>query len=301
MRANSATRDTRATEPGQERSSTTITVVLACHNRREKTLACLRAVAAQSLDASVACSVVLLDDGSTDGTVQAVRGEFPAVRIIVGNGDLFWCRGMHVALREATRSRPDFLLWINDDTLLYDDALARMLATSDGLAQTGLVVGSTVDPTDGRPTYGGMVRAGHGSFSFTLLEPDAQRPLRCDTINGNCVLVPRLVYERIGNLDPRFVHAMGDFDYGLRTRRHGFGVWICPGAIGSCARNALTRTWRDSSLGLRERLRKVMHLKGLPPSQWVHMTVRHGGLLGPVHFLAPYAKVLWQAIAQERV
>jgi len=301
MRANSATRDTRATEAAAVATATTVTLVLACHNRREKTLSCLQAVADQRLDPSVACSIVLLDDGSTDGTVQAVRAEFPLVRIIIGNGALFWCRGMHVALREATRSRPDFLVWINDDTLLYDDALARMLAIFAGLAEPGIVVGSTVDPVDGRPTYGGMVRAGSGSFSFRLVEPDPQRPLRCDTLNGNCVLVPRQVYERIGNLDPRFVHAMGDFDYGLRTQRHGFSLWICPGAIGSCARNALQRTWRDSSLGLRERLRKVLHLKGLPPQQWVHMTVRHGGLLGPVHFLAPYAKVLWQAFVQARV
>ena len=72
-----------------------LAVVMACHNRRESTISCLRAIQKQRITDSVSVNVYLLDDGSTDGTSEAVKNEFPDVHLIKGSGQMFWNRGMH--------------------------------------------------------------------------------------------------------------------------------------------------------------------------------------------------------------
>ena len=73
----------------------TVTAILACHNRRAKTLACLEALASQT--APCRLRIVLFDDGSTDGTAAAVRRAHPQVDILPGTGDAYWAGGMRDA------------------------------------------------------------------------------------------------------------------------------------------------------------------------------------------------------------
>ena len=70
-----------------------LAVIMACHNRREHTLSCLKALKQQSVNGKVVVDVYLLDDGSTDGTSAAVKNTFPNVHIVEGDGNLFWNRG----------------------------------------------------------------------------------------------------------------------------------------------------------------------------------------------------------------
>jgi len=90
-------------------------------------------------------------------------------------------------------------------------------------------------------------------------------------MNGNCVLIPRSAAERVGNLDARFTHRMGDLDYGFRARRAGCALWIAPGYVGTCAANAPA----DETLPVRERWRRLLGPKGLPPREWWVFTWRH--------------------------
>ena len=138
----------------------TVTAVLTCHDRREHTLACLDAIAGQGgHDAAV--DVVVVDDGSTDGTAEAVSRRHPSATIVPGDGSLWWNGGMRLGLATALRGDdPDHLWWLNDDTVLDPDALATLLAVVDavGPADTPpIVVGSTRDPDSGELTYGGVV------------------------------------------------------------------------------------------------------------------------------------------------
>lgn len=284
-----------------------IAVLITCHNRRDKTLASLASLFNQVLSEGVTHEVYLVDDGSTDGTADAVRQAYPDVKIIQGNGNLFWNGGMRVAFESAVKTDHDYHLWLNDDTLLYPEALKTMVATSSSLTEQGydraIVTGSTCDPQTGVLTYGGMVRTSPlRPLKFSLVEPE-EVAKRCDTINGNCVLVPREVVQLVGNLDPGFSHYLGDFDYGLRSQQLGCTVWVAPGYIGTCSQNAPPRTTKNSS-ELGAQLKKMAQPKGLavkeqilyPFEEWKVFAQRHGGILWPIYWLIPYRRLLWLSL-----
>jgi GT2 family glycosyltransferase len=274
-----------------------VCALLTCFNRRDKTLACLRALAASRDVEQVVLRAVLVDDGSTDGTAQAVREAFPWVEVVRGDGSLFWCRGMHRAFETAQHTGFDHYLWLNDDTMLLPDALARLLACEVLLRQQRadapvIVIGSTIDPVSGAHTYGGERHPSRlGPFRVERVAP-ALEAQRCDTLTGNIVLIPANAAQRVGNLDPIFEHAMGDTDYGLRARALGIELWAAPQVHGTCAHNPVAGTYLDESLPLATRWQRMLHRKGLPWRSWLTFTRRHMGLLWPLFFAWPYAK-LW--------
>lgn len=281
-----------------------IVSVLTCFNRKPMTLRCLRALYASAHQATIDLEMIVVDDASTDGTADAIRAEFPQVEIITGSGALFWNRGMHIGFGAAMARPADHYLWINDDSELVEDALGRMVAEEALLAQRMgrpvVIVGSMAEPATGEITYGGRVsRSLLRKFKYDLVW-NAAEPVRCDAINGNCVLIPREIALKVGNLDPVFEHAMGDTDYGLRARAEGFECFVSAGVIGYCSENLEIGTHFDDSLPFRKRWRLMLGRKGLPVRSWLHFTRKHGGWLWPMYFCWPYARMLWAGIRGPR-
>lgn len=113
---------------------------------------------------------------------------------------------------------------------------------------------------------------------------------------GDFVLIRHEIASAIGGMEPAFAHAMGDLDYGLRARYAGFAVWVMAGFAGTCSRNAVAGSFNDANLSITVRLRKMMQPKGLPPSSWRIFTQRHAGILWPIFWLWPYAKVMLKGL-----
>ena len=182
-----------------------LAVLIASHNRRESTLGCLSRLLPQLDEEGL---VYLVDDGSTDGTGSNVRASYPTVRVIDGDGSLYWAKGMRKAWEVAVAERHDWdgYLWLNDDTELYPDAIAKMLSANDG---DKIVVGE-LENGKGEVVYG--LRTG-GLFT------------------GNCVLVPKKVYERFGLICDDYSHAWADSDYAMQAKRVGIEI-VSAGIVG---------------------------------------------------------------------
>lgn len=276
---------------------TRVVVLIACHNRRETTVRCLRSLIGQD-GPEVSVRVVLTDDGSTDGTAQAAREVWPGIEVLEGSGTLFWAKAM--ALAASAAGEYDFLLWLNDDVVLDPGALSRLLRTHRSLSGSGngepIVVGSLRDPRTGAVTYSGVRRRNRlRPMSFSTIVPTGL-PVQAETMNGNLVLIPRRVVRTVGQIDARFSHGLADFDYGLRARSLGCSIWVAAGTLGTCARNSPQGVWTDRALPVRERLRLMCAPKGLPPASWWRFTRRHAGPLWPMYWLSPYVRLLAGAV-----
>ena len=282
----------------QSRKSTPLRIaaLITCHNRREKTLSCLQSVCEQELPGGLTIQIYLLDDGSTDGTSEAVAKRFPEVRLLKGDGSLFWCGGMRVAWTEAMRDDYDAYLWLNDDSVLLPGAIRCLWQTSlDGCRLTGrdgVVVGSCRDPQTDEHTYGGRVKRKSGSRLPSIPVPPRNEMLPCDTMNGNIVLVTRAAFHVLGNLSAEYTHTFGDVDYGMRARRQGVPVWIASGYQGQCAANTRIRPWIDPGVPLRQRWRHMCSPLGLPPKEWLAYVRHHTGWQWPPYFMKPLVRVL---------
>jgi len=267
-----------------------IAVLMTSYNRRETTLSCLEKVYLQELEDSHIFAVYLVDDNSTDGTFNSVQAQFPQVKVIKGNGNLYWCGGMRLAFATAAEMGYDYYLWLNDDTFLNRDCLKVLLQAHEDLSSKGyektLIIGSTYDPVTGEFSYGGVKRKRFLPFKFTNVNPE-EKAIQCDTGNGNCVLIPHPVYEIVGNIDAEFTHVWGDFDYGLRASKMGCTVWSAPGYVGSCSSNPL-RKWKDYSLTYSDRLGYLSHPKELYylKERKIYMK-RHMGALWFLLYLSP--------------
>jgi len=276
-----------------------LAVLLTTFNRRDKTLACLAALHAAARTAALTPTVYLVDDASTDGTPDQVRRLYPQVQLIEG-GDLYWCRGMHRAMATAMARGHDAYLWLNDDTNLHPNALqtlAHCLQERQHHHGPGqIVVGSTLDPDQQRLSYGGERQAAWWKpLTLTLVAP-TEAPQSIDCMNGNIVLIDHVAAARVGNLDPRFAHAMGDTDYGLRAKRLGVGLWLAPGLQGECRVNPQHGTFHDRTLSLPQRWQLMLSRKGLPWRSWLQLTRRHAGWAWPVFFAWPYVRLVLSSL-----
>jgi GT2 family glycosyltransferase len=269
-----------------------IAALLTCHNRKAKTLACLRHLFDQPLPPQTSLKVYLVDDGSTDGTSEEIRATFPSVHVIAGDGSLFWAEGLRLAWRYASKTDPDAYFWLNDDTFLYPGALAKLIETADLVpGQPCIAVGSCQDPVTGRRTYGGeRLQTGHPG-KLAAVDSAPAEAKRCDTFNGNCVLITKKAFQLLGPIRA-FKHSMGDTDYGLRATQLGIPVILTPGYLASCQNNPVAGSWMDLALPRTKRFRLLMGRKGLPPSDWWRFLWQHAGIRTLLYWPRPYLRVL---------
>lgn len=232
-----------------------VSILMTCHNRREKTLRCLESLfvtaddyalksQTSNHDSQFSLEVFLTDDGCTDGTAEAVQEAFPSgegrrgLHIIQGNGNLYWAGGMRMAWREALKHQCDYYLLLNDDTVLHPDAFDTLFATEDycraQFGGEGIVSGMVCDPAaPSRITYGGEVFASRFTGRRRMLGPSSE-PQLCDWTHANILLVPHKVVERQGIFYEGYRHGQADLDYGYRARRKGIPVVVTPKACGTC-------------------------------------------------------------------
>lgn len=267
-----------------------LVAMVTCHDRREQTLACLRSFFAQDVD-GLELRAVVVDDGSTDGTADAVASEFTACTVIPADGTLYWARGMATAEAEAVRAAPGYLLWLNDDVVLSPTAARTLVDIANAVREPVVVSGALVDPTTGEDSYGAVRRVDWHPLRYALIHPNGTTQ-DADTCHGNVLLVPATTLAAVGGIDGGFAHGYADFDYGLRVRKAGGRVLLSPSPVGACAANDMFDARTRAAGTLRERVRVIRDVKGRPWRSEVRYLRRHAGVLGPAVMAIPYLKAV---------
>jgi GT2 family glycosyltransferase len=221
---------------------TNIAFLIACHNRKKKTMKCLYNLFNQKYIKNIKFKVFLVDDKSNDGTSQAIETLFPQVKIIKGNGNYFWAGGMRLAWKKALKDKKkyDYFILLNDDVFLFNKALNMIseaiyrLKNSEKLREF-IIAFPTCSKNKKRTTGGINFIDNLFTCKFTPSTVSQKSELiKCDTYNGNCLLVPYKVVRKIGILDKYYRHRFADHDYGLYAVVKGIKNYFYNDYIGIC-------------------------------------------------------------------
>ncbi len=283
-----------------------VAVLLTCHNRKVKTLACLASLFEAKLPSGYNLDIFLTDDGSTDGTGDAVEELYPQITVIKGNGNMFWAGGMRLAWEAAMDKKSyDAYLLINDDVRLNAGFLMNLMRTEEysleKTGKTGIYSGATLDEETREVTYGGSrIKVNHIIVKLQMLSP-AELPQECEITNANVLWISKSVVGRIGIFDYRFTHGIADYDYSLRAREKDIPVYLAPGVCGVCA-NDHPINWKSEEVSLKDRIAYLKSPKGLAYSEYLYYIKRHFPMFLPYSFIMLWLKTffpfLWDKFKQ---
>lgn len=203
-----------------------IYILIPTHNRKELTLACLASCAKQT---HMDYKLVIVDDGSTDGSAEAIKESYPSATIIKGNGTWWWTKsmntGMRVILKKAKQG--DFVLLINNDVEVGPAYLEKLVQTSTehGRALVGSVVKNFYDHSI---IQDAGVRAEWKTFHFPKygFDPSEKINTRVDALSTRGILVPIETFWKVGLFTRMLPHYTADYDFSMRAKRHGFTLMM---------------------------------------------------------------------------
>lgn len=276
-----------------------IAVLLTCFNRKEKTLNALTHVyrSHNPYKDSIALDVILTDDGSTDGTAEAVKSKFKDVKILMGDGDLFWANGMNNSWSHALdKKRYDGFLLLNDDTNVFGNLFEQLEKTSDYCLKHyhkgGVYIGSTKDPKTGQLTYGGARITSSFKYTFKKIIPGG-KPQECDLGNANIMFVTKEAVKIIGILSKGYRHGVADYDYTLKCKKNNIPVLVMPEICGECEFDHKDMYHNFTKKTLKQRIDYLYHPLGIDFKSRALFMRKFFLLRYPIFLAMGYFKVLF--------
>jgi GT2 family glycosyltransferase len=199
-------------------------------NRRQDTLECLASLAASDYPRH---RTIVLDNASTDGSVEAIRTAFPDVQIIELSENLGYAGNNNVGIAAAVGQGADWVFVLNEDTVMAADCLSRLVEAGERDARIG-IVGPMVYH-HGEPeviqSAGGKFTRYWNSFHLgqnTLDEGQFTAPHEVDWISGCGILVRGGVIEQLGMIDARYFYFWEETEWCLRASRAGWRIVHVP-------------------------------------------------------------------------
>jgi len=231
----------RAGASGGQLAGKKVTIIILTWNGLAYTKRCLETLRRRTTFPDY--EVVVVDNGSTDGTVEYLRS-LPWLRLLENGRNLGFAKGNNRALEECGDDC-DFVLLNNDTEIIQTEWLSRLQATAYGAPQIG-IVGARLRRRDGMLQHAGTYmpietfwgqQVGAGERDINQFNDDAE----VEGVVFACSYIKRAVYERVGPLDEDYFNYFEDSDYCLKARSHGFKVVCCGSATVIHHENTSTR------------------------------------------------------------
>jgi GT2 family glycosyltransferase len=211
----------------------TVCTIVVNWNRRADTLACLASLARATYPS---LTVIVVDNGSRDGSVAAVRQAYPGVDIVESSDNLGFAGGCNAGISRARATRADQVLLLNNDAEVAPDTITLLVDALHG-DRVGAVA-PTIYYHDRRDTVwsaGGRIEWRSGAaFMLGLDEIDRGQfgpdPRPVEFVSGCALLTSLAVLDRVGPFDPRFFAYYEETEWCVRARRAGYAIHHVPRA-----------------------------------------------------------------------
>jgi GT2 family glycosyltransferase len=201
----------------------TVYVLLPCHNRREVTRRIVECLASQTHPKVV---VVLLDDGSTDGTSEMVLGRIPAAVVLRGDGNWWWAGALQVGyewIRARLPGSEDVVLIANDDTEFEPGFIAHGVELLRERPRT-ILVAQAYDRATGELRDAGR----HVDWRRLTFDP-ATTPEELNCLSTRGLFMRALEFVETGGFRPRMLpHYASDYEFTIRAHRRGWRLETVP-------------------------------------------------------------------------
>jgi GT2 family glycosyltransferase len=221
----------RAT-PGNDRTwngPPKYSIIIVNYNGGDLILKCLESVFQHTSN----FELILVDNGSTDGSSRTASDHFPRIILLVNEGNLGFATANNLGVSKA---RGEWIVLLNPDTIVTHSWLETMVKSAESSTEVGIVTpkllrpdGRTIDSTGHVFNFrtGYSSDRGNGEPDVGQYDDEEEVPSCCFA----CAAIRRSVFDRIGSLDEKMILYFEDVDYCIRTRIAGWKVLYCPRSV----------------------------------------------------------------------
>ena len=215
-------------------------------NGKEDTLNCLASLNALSLSSS-SNKIILVDSHSTDGSVQAIRQQYPTIDIVESPTNQGYADGNTMGIKEALKWGADYIFILNNDVIVSDHTISELVSSLKRHEDWGIAApkiyfsagreyhkeryqkndlghviwyaGGMLDMNNILASHVGVDEVDSGQFDI---------PSVTDFASGCAMMIRRSVFEKTGFFDSRYFLYYEDLDFNMRVKKDGFLVGYCP-------------------------------------------------------------------------
>ncbi len=252
-----------------------VSVLILAYNNLSDTIECLVSVSEiqyANLD------VLVVDNGSTDGSADAIRDHFPNVRVLRSESNLGVPGGFNLGIRNALASGSEFVFLLNNDTVVAPDIVSILVARAIENPNLAIVMPKILyyDQRDLVWSVGARYRRVPPAIVFIGLgkpDRDFQRVQRIQYAPSCGLLVRRGAFERVGLFDDGYRFYYDDWDFSIRVREAGFAIELVPAA----------RMWHKVSRTIRKRRDEFWKTWGASAARFYRRHGHPAAMSLPVH------------------
>lgn len=212
-----------------------VTAVIPVYNRKVKTLRCLKSLF-NAKNSNHELIVIVVDDGSSDGTSKEISQLYPQAHIVYGTGNLFWTKAVNQGISKALHAGTDFVLILNDDSVHEVNFINYLVDSS--IKHNNAIVGAKILYLSKNQ----IIRFAGANWNFrkwgwhyphdkTHSSCIGYTAFKVKSINGNCCLIPDYVFNKLGLYDEKnYPHLYADSAFTIFANKNGIPLIIEPNA-----------------------------------------------------------------------
>lgn len=211
-----------------------VSIIIPSFNTSALLARCLTSIFTSLQDSDITHEVIVVDNASTDGSVELVRKKFSQVHVVSNTENVGYGRANNQAIKKA---KGRYILLLNSDIVVQNDAIGALykfikdkkkifvggkLFNVDGSAQASCGPFLTI------PVVALMLFAKGDLWGATRSSPDSTKPV--DWVSGACLMGEKKAFEDVGLFDEEIFMYMEDIDFLYRARKRGYRTFFCSDA-----------------------------------------------------------------------